>query len=180
VQLVLRTAPDLHVVPYQSADNGGDWSFGIITFHLDPRSRGRARLTSRAPDAPPRIDLGFLSDREHHDVGALVEGVRLIQELTKRSALADTIKRGPRRFSSDAPLARYVRNNVSDYGHSVGTCRMGPSPNAGDVVDARGRIHGLANVFVADASIIPRIPRANTNLTCFVIGARVADLLASR
>ena len=112
-------------------------------------------------------------------VGALMEGVRLIHDLTKRSPLADAIKRGPRRLSSGAALERYVRNNVSDYGHSVGTCRMGPMPDAGDVVDARGRVHGLANVFVADASILPRIPRANTNLTCSVIGGRVADLLAA-
>ena len=46
-----------------------------------------------------------------------------------------------------------------------------------DLVDARGRVHGLANVFVADASVVPRIPRANTNFTCMVIGARAADLL---
>ncbi|MFN2564972.1 MAG: GMC family oxidoreductase [Gemmatimonadaceae bacterium] len=178
VQLVLRTAPDLHVVPYQARD-ASDWSFGIITFYLDPRSRGRVRLTSRAPDATPAIDLGFLSDSDDHDVGALVEGMRVIHDLTKRSPLAKVIKRGPRRFSSDARVAQYVRENVSDYGHSVGTCRMGPSPSAGDVVDVRGRVHGLANVFVADASIIPRIPRANTNLTCSVIGARVADVLPS-
>jgi choline dehydrogenase-like flavoprotein len=178
-QLVLRAAPDLHVIPYQALDDGRDWSFGIITFHLDPRSRGRVRLTSRDPDAPPAIDVGFLSDRADHDVGALMEGVRLIHDLTKRSPLADAIKRGPRRSSSGAALERYVRNNVSDYGHSVGTCRMGPSPDAGDVVDVRGRVHGLANVFVADASIVPRIPRANTNLTCSVIGARVADFLAA-
>ena len=55
---------------------------------------------------------------------------------------------------------------------------MGSRPASGDVVNARGKVHGLANVFVADASIIPRIPRANTNLTCYVIGARAADLLA--
>jgi choline dehydrogenase len=121
----------------------------------------------------------LLSDRAKHDVAALVQGVRLIHDLTARSPLTDAIKRGPRRLSSGAALTRYVGQNVSDYGHSVGTCRMGPSPGGGDVVDARGRVHGLANVFVADASIMPRIPRANTNLTCFAIGARVGDLLAN-
>ena len=179
VQLVLRTSPDLHVIPYQSRDDGGKWSFGIITFHLDPRSRGRVRLTSRDPEAPPAIDLQLLSDPEGNDVAALMEGVRVIHDLTKRPPLADAIKRGPRRFSSGPRLARYVRDNVSDYGHSVGTCRMGLSGEEGAVVDARARVHGLANVFVADASIIPRIPRANTNLTCSVIGARVADFLAA-
>jgi choline dehydrogenase len=54
---------------------------------------------------------------------------------------------------------------------------MGPSPEADDVVDHAGRVHGLRNVFVADASIVPIIPRANVNLTCFVIGRRVADFL---
>ena len=71
-----------------------------------------------------------------------------------------------------------MRDNPADYSHSVGTCRMGPSPGRGDVVDAGGCVHGLANVFVADASVIPRIPRANTNLTCYVIGAKIAGLLA--
>jgi choline dehydrogenase len=53
---------------------------------------------------------------------------------------------------------------------------MGPSPDGGDVVDGVGRVHGLTNVYIADASIVPIIPRANINLTCFVIGSRVADL----
>jgi choline dehydrogenase len=171
-QVVLRTAPDLHVIPYQTAENMDDMSFGIITFYLSPRSRGRMRLTSREAGAPPAIDLGLVSDPARHDVSALVEGVRLIHDLTTRAPLADFIKRGPRRFRFDARLARYVRNNVSDYGHSVGTCSMG------DVVDARGRVQGLENVYIADASVMPVIPRANTNLACSVIGARVAEFLA--
>ncbi len=46
-----------------------------------------------------------------------------------------------------------------------------------DLVDGRLRVHGLANVFVADAAVTPRIPRVNINFTCSVIGARAADLL---
>jgi len=68
---------------------------------------------------------------------------------------------------------------VTDYAHSVGTCRMGGARDAGDVVDARTRVHGRGNVSVADASVIPRMPRANTNLTCLAVGARAADLLAA-
>jgi choline dehydrogenase len=171
-QVVLRAAPDLHVIPYQTAESTDDLSFGIIAFYLSPHSRGRMRLTSPKPTAPPAIDLGLVSDPARHDVGALVDGVRLIHDLTMRSPLADSIKTGPRRFTADARLARYVRNNVSDYGHSVGTCRMG------DVVDERGRVQGLENVYVADASVIPVIPRANTNLACSVIGVRMAELVA--
>lgn len=178
VQIVLRTSPSLHIIPYQYANNGKSSTFGIVTFFLDPRSRGRMRLTSRDPDAPPSIDLGMLSDVNDEDAMAVGEGVRLVHELTRHAPLASFIKRGPRRFTSDDRLIRYVRENVSDYGHSVGTCRMGPTPQSGDVVDPDGRVHGLANVFVADASIIPRIPRANTNFTCMVIGTRMAELLA--
>ena len=170
-QIVLRTAPDLHVVPYQAVENADDVSYGMIAFYLSPRSRGRMRLTSREAGAAPAIDLGLLSDRGGHDTRALVEGLRLIHDLTTRAPLSDAITSGPRRFTSRARLTQYVRNNVSDYGHSVGTCRMG------DVVDERGRVQGLENVYVADASIMPVIPRANTNLACSVIGARVGELL---
>jgi choline dehydrogenase len=176
-EIVLKTSPDLHVVPYQTEDAPRRWSFGILTYYLDPRSRGRVRLASRDPGAPPAIDLGFLNDRGRHDLGALLEGVQLVHDLTRASPLAAAIKRGPRRFTSRARRARFVRDNVADYCHPVGTCRLGPSPGSGGVVDARARSHGLANVFVADASVIPRIPRANINLTCFAIGARVAGSL---
>jgi choline dehydrogenase len=99
------------------------------------------------------------------------------RDLTRQQPLADVIQRGPRRFTATSRLVRFVRENITDYAHPVGTCRMGPSPDANDVVDRDGRVHGLVNVHVADASIVPGIPRANVNLTCFVIGSRVAELL---
>jgi choline dehydrogenase len=178
VQVVLKTRPDLHIIPYQTEDDAGIFSFGILAYHLNPRSRGTVHLTSRDPGELLAIDLGLLNDPDGYDIGALTQGVQLIHSLTKGSPLADSIKRGPRRFSSATRHARFIRDNVTDYGHSVGTCRMGLSPDAGDVVDARCRIHGLDNVFIADASIIPQIPRANTNFTCSVIGTRAADFLA--
>lgn len=150
---------------------------GILAYYLNPRSRGRVRLATRDPGEAPIIDLDLLGDSTKHDVHALVEGVRLIHGLTRQKPFADVIKRGPRRFTATSRLVRFIRENTTDYAHPVGTCRMGPSPDAGDVVDHAGRVHGLTNVYVADASIVPVIPRANVNLTCFVIGSRVADLL---
>jgi choline dehydrogenase len=177
-QIVLKTSPDLHIVPYQTMEeNAGVFSFGILAYYLNPHSRGRVRLMSRNPFKSPAIDLGLLNDPDGHDVDALTQGLKLIHSLTRERPLADAIKRGPRRFTSSARRARFVRNNLTDYGHSVGTCRMGRSPDAGDVVDAGCRVHGLDNVFIADASIIPQIPRANINFTCFVIGVRAAELL---
>ena len=70
---MLRTAPDLHVIPYQAVEGTDDVSFGIIAFHLAPHSRGRMRLRSRKADAAPAIDLGLLNDRGGHDARALAE-----------------------------------------------------------------------------------------------------------
>lgn len=57
------------------------------------------------------------------------------------------------------------------YFHPVGTCAMG------SVVDVGGRVHGFENLYVADASIMPTIPRANTNLSTIAIAERIADLV---
>lgn len=178
-QAVLKAVPALHLFPYQAKDRGDDdWSFTIFAYYLSPRSRGRLRLTGRDPHEPPAIDLGLLSDPDGHDVGALVKGVQLIERLTQQQPLAASIRGTGPRFASDHQRAAYVRKNVTDYAHSVGTCRMGPSPSTGDVVAADTTVHGLANVSVADAAIMPIVPHANTNFTCFVIGARAADLIA--
>ena len=69
---------------------------------------------------------------------------------------------------------------MGGYWHPVGTCKMGPESDAGAVVDASGRLHGSANVYVADASIMPTIPRANTHLPVIAIAERIADLLRER
>ena len=71
-------------------------------------------------------------------------------------------------------VARYVRRTVRHYVHPVGTARMGPLGYDGAVVDQYGRVHGIEGLHVADASIMPNIPRANTNLTCIMIGERMA------
>jgi choline dehydrogenase-like flavoprotein len=59
----------------------------------------------------------------------------------------------------------------------MSTARIGPAGDAGAVVDQYCRVHGVAGLHVADASVMPTIPRANTNLTCIMIGERVAGWL---
>jgi choline dehydrogenase len=77
---------------------------------------------------------------------------------------------------SDA-LDAALRAKVSSYHHPVGTCAMGPSVERGAVVDARGRVHGADGLFVADASIMPDIPAANTHLPTTMVAERIADWL---
>jgi choline dehydrogenase len=69
----------------------------------------------------------------------------------------------------------YLRDMVSTIFHPVSTARMGPDGDAGAVVDQQCRVRGVEGLRVVDASVMPNIPRANTNLTCIVIGERVAD-----
>jgi choline dehydrogenase len=71
-----------------------------------------------------------------------------------------------------------VRRDNMHYYHPVGSCKMGPESDPAAVVDGRGKVHGLDNLYVADASIMPVAPRANTNIPALVVGERIAAWLA--
>ena len=74
-------------------------------------------------------------------------------------------------------LDDYIRENAATVFHCIGTCRMGPSPGAGDVVDARLRVYGLRGLRVADASIMPTPVSGNTNAATIMIGEKAAALI---
>jgi len=81
---------------------------------------------------------------------------------------------------SDEDILAYIRRyGVSSY-HLCGTARMGPSPEAGAVVDAQLRVHGLQGLRVADSSVIPAIPSANICAASMMIGEKAADLILGR
>ena len=74
-------------------------------------------------------------------------------------------------------LREFLRARVNHLVHPVGTCKMGPPGDPAAVVDAAGRVYGVEGLRVADASIMPNIPRANTNLTAIMIGEKIADVM---
>ena len=74
-----------------------------------------------------------------------------------------------------AGVRGYMRRRVGSYYHPAGSCRMGPDPGA--VVDAQLRVHGVAGLRVADASVLPAIPNAPLNATVLAIAERAADLI---
>ena len=78
-------------------------------------------------------------------------------------------------LASQEAVEAYVRQTVRHYVHPVGSARMGPDGDVGAVVDQQCRVRGVEQLRVVDASVMPNIPRANTNLTCIMIGERVAD-----
>ena len=160
---------------------GSELIWGICAGIQVPRSRGRLRVLSPDPGHPPVIDLNLLDSPD--DLAQLTAGLRLCYRLATHEALAERFERvavlDKAAFADgdDGALAEYARQFSFPWYHASGTCRMGSDPDAGDVVDHYGRVHGIDRLSVFDASILPMIPRANTNLTCIAVGERAAELL---
>jgi len=178
--------PDLHLFaagPFDDAACPAGGVFGIVTGLLSVRSRGSVRLRSADPADPPRIDIAHL--RHPEDMTRMIEATRQARRLSRTPPLAEFVTGaelapGPAISDDDtAGLARSIRERVGSYHHPVGTCSMGPRPIDGAVVDARGAVHGIGRLWVADASVMPAIPAANTNLTTIVIAERIAQGLSA-
>jgi choline dehydrogenase len=173
---------DLHCYPVGGPDNesptGWHWYFPVAC--MTPRSRGAVTLRSADPTVEPRIEHCYILDPEDHDRAVLAEGIRIARELTNqadlRALLGEELGPGPA-VRSQRDLAEWIDGAVEHYYHPVGTCAMGPEADPQAVTDARGRIRGLDNAFVADCSIMPVIPRANTNIPAVVVGERIAGWL---
>lgn len=82
-------------------------------------------------------------------------------------------------MATDGNLDRWMRNTVFNTTHASGTCKIGPASDPMAVVYQRLNIHGLENIKVADASVMPNVIRANTNATTIMIGERAADWLCN-
>jgi choline dehydrogenase len=165
---------DTHVVPeFGRAQDGSRLEVAFHVFAVESDSVGRVRLVSSDPEALPVIEQPF-ADLSDHDIALLVEGIELVRRLASTRALApfvgEELEPGP---ISD--VEAWVRGHSGGWWHPVGTSRMGPAGDTCAVVDNLGRVHGIEGVVVADASIFPTIPRANTNLP--TVGA--AEYIAS-
>ncbi|HLL51781.1 MAG TPA: GMC family oxidoreductase N-terminal domain-containing protein, partial [Thermomicrobiales bacterium] len=158
--------------------NDGKPRFTIIPGITRPKSRGTVRLTAADPDAPLEIDPRYFSHPD--DMATMIEAVRLSRTIGEQAALADwnagEYFPGPG-VSTDDEIAAYVERDVSTWFHPVGTCRMGAGADA--VVDPELRVHGVAGLRVADASIMPDIVSVNTNAAATVIGWKAGDHILS-
>jgi len=79
----------------------------------------------------------------------------------------------------DEALADHIRDNVAGTFHPVGTCRMGAAEDRDAVTDPAGRVHGIAGLRIIDASIMPTIPRGNTNIPTIMVAEKLADAMLS-
>jgi choline dehydrogenase len=166
---------DLHAYPVGGPAAEGGWKWELPVACMTPLSRGEVHLSSADPEALPGIDHRFAGDPDGRDRAVLSDGIEIMRELAATEPLRSFL--GP---EIDAgPVDELIDGRIAHYFHPVGTCKMGPDGDGATVVDASCRIHGLANAYVADCSICPTIPRANTNVPAAVIGLRVAQILAA-
>jgi choline dehydrogenase len=158
---------NLFLFPAIEAGESG-WEISAAVFVMKPCSRGEVRLLSADPAAPLDIRHNWLSDER--DAVALTEGFERIREL----AASDAVRRYATRELSPGPdvdAATHVRETARGFFHPTGTCAIGR------VVDAEARVIGIPNVRVADASIMPTVPTANTHLSTVAVAEKVAELL---
>lgn len=173
--------PDIqwHFVPAVLEDHGRSavraHGFSLHACVLRPESRGTVRLGSKDSAAPPVIDPNFLDDER--DIATLRAGVRLSHRIADAPALQafGPSDRHPVNLADDAQLDNLIRNRADTVYHPVGTCRMGADPES--VVDPQLKVRGLAGLWIADASIMPKIVSGNTNAPSIMIGERCADFI---
>jgi choline dehydrogenase len=185
-------APDLqlHVLPAPYKDQGladpTQRAMSVLVGLVDVASRGRIRLRNADPRHRPAIDPGYLSDPK--DARALAAGLKMTREFVTAKPMAAICKSeiAPgAHVRSDAELLDFVRSSVVTLYHPVGTCAMGGDGRVAaskltSVVDIELRVRGIEALRVVDASVMPVVPRGNTNAPTIAIAERAADLIAGR
>ncbi len=143
-----------------------------------PHSRGSLTLRSADPHEQPNIDLALLRDRR--DVDTLIYGVKRLRDVLKKAPFetrrAVEVYPGDE-VQSDEDIEQFVRDRCATAYHPVGTLRMGQDKGA--PVSARLAVREVGNLWVADASIMPKITTANTNAPSMMIGLRAGKMIVN-
>ena len=183
---------DLQIEMLSFNGRRGDGTFGIAAVLEYQHGRGELRLASADPDAAPVIDNRFCEDPR--DLSRLVQCFKDTLAFARTPAIASLIERigFPRQASltsvrhpdtlglTDDDIAALCRRFAGSGYHPCGTVKMGPASDSRAVVNQYGQFHTVEQLVVADASIMPGVPRANTNLTCIMIGEKVGEWLRTR
>ena len=153
--------------------------FSLQTCLLRPKSRGSVTLRDSNPNSKVLIDPNYLAEEE--DVQVFVDGFKLMRKILNTAPLKDHVQEeinpGTENVQTDEEIRDFVRNNATTIFHPTGTCAMGPSTDSESVVDSRLRVHGIRGLRVADASIMPEIVGANTNVPAIAIGERASSFI---
>ena len=166
---------DFHIILREVTNVAGLGDMISFSCHLlEQANRGQLSLKSSDPSDLPVIDPQMLEDPR--DIRAMLSAMKFVQQLANTEPLN---KYCGSLFSPDPEedWGKFARSTYTSYFHGVGTCKMGPASDRTAVVDQHLRVHGMDNLWIGDASIMPTVAHANTNLTCMMIGERAADFI---
>jgi choline dehydrogenase len=173
--------PDLQLFPIlvpaaPAGEKAPPCGYTLASGVLAPDSRGTVRLAAADPAVPPVIDPALFEDPK--DTERAVSGLELIRDVVAGPSF--DVVRGTELWPGIAVTSRkglraHARRVVESYYHPAGTCRMGTDPLA--VTDPELRVHGVAGLRVADASVMPVIPNAHPHATVLAIAEKAAALM---
>jgi choline dehydrogenase len=174
-------APDLqlHAIPALLSEDPpfgvAEHGFSLGVCLLTPTSVGELYLTGPEPTSKPLIYHRYFETAE--DMERMEAGLELMMEIGRQPALSGYCAQGEQLPASDSRADRqaYIRRHAQTLYHPVGTCAMGPEEDA--VVDLELRVRGFEGLRVVDASVMPTVPRGNTNAPTIAIAERAADLI---
>jgi choline dehydrogenase len=181
VRLIARSServdhPDLHVFMRPSVRVPGLPPMLPVSLHLlDHRSAGQVSLASADPAEMPLVEPALLDHPD--DVQAMLDGIAFADRLTRQAPL-DSFYGKLLTPETEDQWREHVLTSYITYYHGVGTCRIGPADDPQAVVGSDLRVHGFRNLRVADASVLPTAPHANTNLAAILVGEIAAQQLA--
>jgi choline dehydrogenase len=172
-------APDIqvHVAPSGFYDNGFHeptsrmFTAGVTLVSV--ASRGSLRLRSADPSVHPAIDPAYFDDQV--DLDAMLAGMRETWQTCRQGPLARFLDR-PWELPDDPTdddLVEHVRRRAQTLFHPVATCAMGSGEDA--VVDPALRVRGVTGLRVVDASVMPVVPRGNTNAPTIMVAEKAAE-----
>jgi choline dehydrogenase len=153
----------------------------VASWQQRPESRGYVHCRSADPFEPPVIQTNYLV--EELDRRTVVAGMRLARRLLSSAPLAPYFERedfpGPDVQTDDEFLAAATQRGTTTF-HPGCTCRMGPADTTWAVVDDQLRVHGLQNIRVVDASVMPRMISANLNASTMMIADKASDMIRGK
>ncbi|MDB5685551.1 MAG: choline dehydrogenase, partial [Rhizorhabdus sp.] len=147
-------------------------------WQMRPESRGYVRIRSTDASDVPMIDANYLA--EERDRAVLIAGLKEARAILDGAPLAPFVEHElfpGRDVQSDDEWLEFARMYGNSSYHLVGSCKMGPGSDRGAVVDDRLRVHGMDGLIVADSSIMPVIPSANTYAATMMVAEKASDLV---
>ena len=168
---------DLHVLLHPSVRVAGMAPLLPVSVRLlEDRARGSLWLASDDPADLPVVDPAIL--RHPDDRAAMLNGMRFVADFVAHPRMAEFYGELVSPGAAEGWEEHAVSSHIT-YNHATGTCRLGPAGDPLAVVGPDLRVHGLANLWLADMSVIPVIPHAPTNVTACLVGAIAARNVAA-